>query len=345
MDAPPVQYVTTSDGWSIAYTVSGEGTPLVYVSSPFDHARLYWTTPSVFRDLLQALAARFKLICYDSRGQGMSSRGLPEDFRIEDFETDLEAVVGHLQLDRFVLLAFHGSARVAIKYAAQHPERVLALILVNANTGDPSLDTRSTPSDLEEVARRDWDLFVEAMARLLWPSEELAVGKAIVRESITRADYLRRARAWPSYNVAALLHKLRAPTLVMAPSTIASPYSREETSRHIAARIPGARLAVFDDPGARALPIGPVEDFVRSVEVAEQERRPAGEKAALPDGLSAREVEVLRLITAGKSNQQIAAELVITLNTVQHHVSNILTKTGLTNRTEAAAYAHRQGLV
>jgi NarL family two-component system response regulator LiaR len=52
----------------------------------------------------------------------------------------------------------------------------------------------------------------------------------------------------------------------------------------------------------------------------------------------------LRLIAAGKSNQQIADELFISLNTVTHHVSNIFNKSGAANRTEAAAYAHRSGL-
>jgi pimeloyl-ACP methyl ester carboxylesterase len=55
-------------------------------------------------------------------------------------------------------------------------------------------------------------------------------------------------------------------------------------------------------------------------------------------------VEVLRLIALGRSNQQIAAELVISLNTVLRHVSNIFVKTGSSNRTEAAAYAHRHGI-
>jgi DNA-binding CsgD family transcriptional regulator len=64
-----------------------------------------------------------------------------------------------------------------------------------------------------------------------------------------------------------------------------------------------------------------------------------------PDGLSDREVEVLRLMAAGKSNRQIADELVISLNTVTHHVSNIFNKSGSANRTEAAAYAHRSGLI
>ena len=63
-----------------------------------------------------------------------------------------------------------------------------------------------------------------------------------------------------------------------------------------------------------------------------------------PDGLSQREVEVLRLVAAGKSNRDIADALCISLNTVATHVRNILTKTGTANRTEAAAYALRQGL-
>jgi DNA-binding CsgD family transcriptional regulator len=65
---------------------------------------------------------------------------------------------------------------------------------------------------------------------------------------------------------------------------------------------------------------------------------------ASPDSLSQREVEVLRLVAAGKSNREIADALCISLNTVATHVRNILTKTGTANRTEAAAYALRQGL-
>ena len=63
-----------------------------------------------------------------------------------------------------------------------------------------------------------------------------------------------------------------------------------------------------------------------------------------PDGLSHREVEVLRLISMGKSNPEIAEQLFISPNTVAHHVTNILNKTGSSNRTEAATYAARQDL-
>jgi DNA-binding CsgD family transcriptional regulator len=64
----------------------------------------------------------------------------------------------------------------------------------------------------------------------------------------------------------------------------------------------------------------------------------------LPEALSPREVEVLRLIAVGKSNRDIADTLCISLNTVATHVRNILTKTGCANRTETAAYALRHGV-
>jgi len=62
-------------------------------------------------------------------------------------------------------------------------------------------------------------------------------------------------------------------------------------------------------------------------------------------GLSARELEVIRLVVGGKSNGEIAESLVISLSTVKHHMSNIFDKTDSANRTEAAAFANRNGLI
>ncbi|MGZ4201319.1 MAG: helix-turn-helix transcriptional regulator [Thermoleophilaceae bacterium] len=71
----------------------------------------------------------------------------------------------------------------------------------------------------------------------------------------------------------------------------------------------------------------------------------ATESAPPPDDLSWREVEILRLVAAGKSNRVIGSELHISEHTVANHVRSILRKTGAANRTEAAGYAHRHALL
>jgi DNA-binding CsgD family transcriptional regulator len=65
----------------------------------------------------------------------------------------------------------------------------------------------------------------------------------------------------------------------------------------------------------------------------------------LPDELSAREAEVLRLIARGLSNREIGSALFISEHTAANHVRSILRKTGCANRTEAASYAHAHSLV
>jgi DNA-binding NarL/FixJ family response regulator len=64
-----------------------------------------------------------------------------------------------------------------------------------------------------------------------------------------------------------------------------------------------------------------------------------------PEILTPREVDVLRLIAAGKSNREIADELVLGEKTIKTHVSNLLSKLNMTSRTQAALYAVRIGLV
>ncbi len=63
------------------------------------------------------------------------------------------------------------------------------------------------------------------------------------------------------------------------------------------------------------------------------------------DGLTAREEEVLHLLAHGQSNKQIGASLSISEKTVKNHVTSIFRKIGVGDRTEAALYAIRKGLV
>ena len=69
------------------------------------------------------------------------------------------------------------------------------------------------------------------------------------------------------------------------------------------------------------------------------------EKTAPYTTLTERELEVLKLIAKGMSNEKIAAQLVISVGTVKGHVSNILNKLHLVDRTQAAAYAWQEGIV
>jgi len=69
------------------------------------------------------------------------------------------------------------------------------------------------------------------------------------------------------------------------------------------------------------------------------------EGGPLPDGLTDREAEVLRLIAAGRSNAEIGQDLFVSEATVKTHVNRIFAKTGSRDRSQAVAYAHRKGLV
>jgi DNA-binding CsgD family transcriptional regulator len=68
-------------------------------------------------------------------------------------------------------------------------------------------------------------------------------------------------------------------------------------------------------------------------------------KSQFPAGLTAREVEVLRLVAGGKSNREIAAELFISEHTVARHLSNIFRKLDVTSRSAATSFAYEHDLV
>jgi DNA-binding NarL/FixJ family response regulator len=99
-----------------------------------------------------------------------------------------------------------------------------------------------------------------------------------------------------------------------------------------AAWVEGAAMSL-DDAVAEAL----------AVEVPSRpERAPAAGGA--PAGLSARELEVLRLIAAGRTSKEIAEELVVSVPTVERHITHIYTKIGARGRAEATAFALKHGL-
>src|SRR5688500_1549486 len=101
--APPVQYVTTSDGHKIAYTVEGSGRPMVMLDI-LSH-RVFMRQNSARAAINAVLTSRFCVVAYDKRATGMSTRGLSPGHSYEDYQLDLEAVIDRVRLRQFILSA------------------------------------------------------------------------------------------------------------------------------------------------------------------------------------------------------------------------------------------------
>lgn len=342
---PRVRFARSGDGTSIAFCTLGDGAPLVLMPALlFSHLEKMWELPQL-REGLELLARRWTVVRYDNRGCGLSQRDV-SDYSLEAHAADLSAVVDELGLDRFDLNAPMLAGPVAVAYAARNPERVTQLVL--QSTIARSADVLSPPAQaLLGLAAKDWTLFTETSARFIlqWADEDLARQAApILRECVTQEAALSLLRAALRFDVTGLLPLVKCPTLVV--------HNRQfpvdlAIARDLASRIPDARLAAADSLESV---VAAAVDFLSGEAAAGVSGQPVASTTGLspsadPLGLSQREIEVLRLVAAGKSNRQIAEELVISRNTVDRHVSHILSKIGAANRAEAAAYAAKQRLL
>jgi len=339
MSAPPVQYVKTNDGYNIAFTVQGSGQTLVILPFAFSHAQAVWTSSSA-TPLLQSLSQRFRVVYYDSRGQGLSQRGLPAETSIASMQLDLHAVLDKAAPNQPILLADNHLAHLAARFALENPRRVRTLVFMHC-----PVSLVAQISWLTALARQNWDYFLSSQTGPAVATSATEVSRRAARIEGLKArtnqeDFLRIAEAFATSDLADILPGIITPTLVLhVPS---EGWVTQEQSAATAALLPNGRLAVeggstfFGEPNEV---VSSIESFL--AEAASLQARPEGSATSL---LSPREIEVLRLVAAGKSNQQIASELVIALNTVNRHVSNVYAKTGAASRAEAIVYAHRHGL-
>jgi DNA-binding CsgD family transcriptional regulator len=210
-----------------------------------------------------------------------------------------------------------GAARRPIRRAALLP--ALAEILLAAGEVD---EARQAVEELEELARRLGAEPLEAETAAARGAVLLAEGKA--EEAVPVLD--RARRAWTALDCPYRTAIVR----VLAARACEALGDREASELELA----GA-MEVFRELGAR-----PQLQHVEALSRRAATRVTAG----LPAKLTPRQVQVLRLVAAGRTNRQIGQELFISPRTVDRHVSDIFRRLGVRSRAAAAAWAHRNEL-
>jgi DNA-binding NarL/FixJ family response regulator len=176
-------------------------------------------------------------------------------------------------------------------------------------------------------------------------------------QTVSQEDWNSLIREWIASDVRDLLPLVRAPTLVIHPRNVIQPPVEE--SMNVAAHIPDGRILVIDGStqlGDAQEGLSAVDAFLAglpnqsgnatvsspfgapSLREVQVSRPRVQEKSSSPD-LSPRQLQVLGLIARGKTNREIASELVLSLRTVERHVNDIYARLGVRNRTEAVAFA------
>ena len=352
MRVPRISYARSADGVSLAFTVVGDGPALVLVPwVPFSNLRMEWQNP-LLHQVFEQLAQELTLVHYDGRGTGHSQRDVT-DVSLEAMVSDLEAVIGRTGLTQVSLLGQYNSCPHAIAYAARHPERVSRMVLFGGSArGWTAMSARQTQA-LLSLIEQDWDLFADTAAHqwMGWSAGE--AGRAVadgIRAAVTPQIARATMQAASAADVTELLPRVAARTLVLHPRDMTQ--IPVDVAQSLAIALPRGRLVLLEGAQPVLFTEHPDEivslltSFFRDgVEPAETPSAvPAGRPAPPSDGLSPRELEVLRLLAAGESNAQIARRLGLSTHTVERHVANLYRKIGARGRADATAYALRHGL-
>ena len=281
---PSIRYARTADGVSIAYSVVGSGTPLVRVTSVlWNHAEAWWRIEP-YRRMAERLAERNTFITYDARGTGLSQKGT-EDFRLQARLFDLEAVLNALSIERCTLISHQIGAMAAVAYAAQRPDRVARLVLVNPLVR--GLDWTQVPvqrarESFRAMAEHVWEPYRMAIAIQITDLSDAKLLPQIVQvmdEAFTPAAIHLHSEQIEHIDVSELLPKVTMPTLV----AIGRDAPGAELSREVATLVPDARVASIDG-GWRLWMSGAAAEVVEAFLAEGREAEPAVGQP-LPSGL------------------------------------------------------------
>jgi 3-oxoadipate enol-lactonase len=234
----------------LSYERSGTGPPLLLIMG-MSGTLMHWGEP-----LLSRLREGFETIVYDHRGVGESTR-VSEPFTIGALADDAAVLMDALELDSAHVMGISMGGMVAQELALRHPERLRSLVLgcTYAGGGDSALTGERvlrqlaeamTSGDRQRAVRTAWEANVsarfaaddDAYARFLEIGVAHAVPVAVIMEQM---------RAIAGHDTSGRLADITAPTLVVhGTEDRMLPVSNAHA---IAARIPGARLEIFEGAG------------------------------------------------------------------------------------------------
>jgi class 3 adenylate cyclase/pimeloyl-ACP methyl ester carboxylesterase len=254
-----IRFCTAPDGVQLAYSMIGEGPPLMKTGNWMTHLEFDLESP-IWRHLYRELARDHTLIRYDARGNGLSDRTV-DDISLDASLRDLEAVVDAAGITRFALFGISQGCGVSIAYAVRHPERVSHLILYGGYAVGWNKRARSAAEKEEDAAmltllRVGWGKENPAF-RQLFTSQFVPGGtkeqadwfNELQRITVSSETAARIVTASGEIDVTALLPQVRVPTLVLhARDDARVPF---EAGRRMAAGIPGARFVAL--PGRNHL--------------------------------------------------------------------------------------------
>jgi pimeloyl-ACP methyl ester carboxylesterase/DNA-binding CsgD family transcriptional regulator len=351
-----IRFCTAADGVRIAYATSGHGPPLVKAANYLTHLEHDWNGP-VWRHWLRELGRHHTLVRYDERGCGLSDRDVAE-YSIDAWVRDLETVVDALGLGQFPLLGISQGAAVSVAYAVKHPEKVTHLILYGGYARgrlkrDLPAEELLQAETMINVIRVGWGkenpAFRQLFSTMLMPDGTESQKdwlNELARISSSPEGAAAMERAFYQMDVTDQARLVAMPTLVLhARHDDAIPF---EEGRLLATLIPNARFVPLDSRNHILLEEEPAwARFLAEVHaflgVNEPETGVVDPQFVFPE-LTARELEVLRLLAQGASNDDIAAQLVITTKTVRNYVSRIYGKLDVDSRARAIVLAREAGL-
>lgn len=246
MDRSDTKYVAVGDA-DVAYQVRGEGPlDLLFCYGLGSHIEFNWQVP-VIAEFLDRLASLFRLIIFDRRGTGASD-GVPRDAvpTLEDWTEDVAAVLDAAESQRTAILATIDTGPIAILYAAMHPERVSALVLLNTAARFLEADDYpigSSPEALDalvQMVEASWGTpeFL-ALANPSADSEFLHLTSQVLRASATPRTAAAQYNNVLRNDVREVLPLIQVPTLVLQVEE--QPAAPVELGRYLAEHIDSAK--------------------------------------------------------------------------------------------------------